>query len=86
MKQVDNKVKAVIREEVIARILAERSWKYDDLLFQLKKEYGIGIGYKSFAKMLRNKTSWQLTYAFAMCDFLSLELRELFQLVENSDL
>lgn len=83
MRQVQNKIKAVIQEDVITAELIKRNWTYDKLLDQLTEKYGLDIGYKAFAKMLKNKSSWFLTYAFVMCDFLGLTLVELFVLVKN---
>lgn len=81
-RQVLNRQEAVIRQNVILRYLESNEMTYDDLLTALKKGYGIDIGYKMFAKLLKNQSNWRLTYAFVLCDYLNMQLNELFELKE----
>lgn len=74
------KVRAVIKEEVVDIYLENEGLSVFRLHEQLQEKYGITIGYKMFAKLMKNKSNWKLTYAFVVSEFFGLELNELFYL------
>ncbi len=84
MRQVQNKMKAVLKKEILDKILLTKGWTYENLLNELKSKYGIDIAYTTFARLMINKSTWQLTYAFIICDFFDLGMKDLF-ILESTD-
>ncbi|MEK5036192.1 helix-turn-helix domain-containing protein [Paenibacillus sp. FSL R7-0302] len=82
-RKVENKQEAYIKLDVVEKHLNQKNWKINDLHDELQQRYQIDIGYKQFAKLMKNSTNWRLTYAFVLCDLFNLRIDELFQLEEK---
>lgn len=78
-------VEAVINEELIAVLMVRNKWTVKYFHEELTEKYGLHIGYKMFVKLMKNKYTWKLTYALALCDFLDMDVRELFTLEKREN-
>jgi hypothetical protein len=82
MKSANNKKEVYVKRDVIDWLLRERRWTIDELLSRLRAEYGIGLKYTGFSQLLSNQCRWKLLYAYALCDYFNMNLKDLFELRE----
>lgn len=72
----------ILDKDKLKEILDVRGLEYIEFHEKLHKKYGLHISYKGFMSLLQNRSTWKLIYAYAISDYLDVEIMDLFTVVD----
>ena len=79
-------MKAKIKKYIIDDFLNLQGMNMTELHELLATNYSFEFGYKAFNKLVNNKVSWKLDYAFALSEIMEVSVNELFEWNKNNNL
>ena len=76
----ENETEVVLYRNVFDARL--NGYSYKDIWIQMTENYGIDISYNGFGSMIRGLNTWKLTYAWVLSEILSIDMTDLFMLID----
>jgi hypothetical protein len=77
-----HKYEMIINQDKLGEILDRRGMEYIEFHDKMAKKYGLDLTYKGFMSLLKNRSTWKLLYAHAICEMLHINYMEIFEMVE----
>lgn len=77
-----HKKEMILNKRKLKSILDKKRMDYIEFHSKVVDAYGLDLSYKGFMSLLSNRSTWKLLYAHAMSDVLSVELKDIFEIVD----
>jgi hypothetical protein len=73
---------AILNKDKLKNILDRRGLEFADLHYDISEAYGLDLSYKGFMSLVQNRSAWKLLYAWAIADYLDIEIKDIFEIVD----
>ena len=72
----------LLNRDRLIEVLDSQGMNHKDLYHKITEKYGLDISYKGFMNLITNRSSWKLLYAYTIIEVLSINLRDIFEMVD----
>lgn len=72
----------MLDRDKLKNILDSKGIDYTQFHDEVTNGYGLDMTYKGFMNLLSNRSTWKLIYAWAIAEYLQVEIKDIFNMVE----
>lgn len=76
-----HKTEVLVNQDKLKEVIDRKDMDYMALYDTVVEEYGLDITYKGFMSLLKNRSNWKLTYAWAIADVINVNINDIFESV-----
>lgn len=77
-----HKKELVVNRQKLKIILDSKGMEFIQLHKRIEERYGLDLKYKGFMSLLANRSTWKLLYAHAIAEELSIDYKDIFEMVD----